>query len=114
MENSPETHRSEPGRATSRRTSTFRDRGPRSWSPLQPGSSYDRDEDRYWLEREITLLESALQEHGEMRRGELGELLGCKYWGPGRFARALRAAVDQGRVKHPGFGRYGPTTKDVS
>ena len=32
----------------------FRARGPRSWSPLQPGSTYEPDEDRYWLERELS------------------------------------------------------------
>ena len=93
---------------TSPRPIEFRERGPRSWSPLQPGSTYDADEDRYWLEREITLLERALKDKGEMRRSELGELVGCKYWGPRRFARALKTAVDQGRIRHSGVGRYAP------
>lgn len=110
MENSAQNRPAEPGRATSRRSSTFRERGPRSWSPLQPGSSYDPNEDRYWLDREMTLLESALEDKGEMRRGELGDVVACKYWGPGRFARALRAAVDQGRIRRSGFGRYGPAS----
>ncbi|MBV9338472.1 MAG: hypothetical protein JO262_11560 [Solirubrobacterales bacterium] len=95
--------------ATSRRRSEFRDRGPRSWSPLQPGSTYEPGEDRYWLDREMTLIERALEDKGEMRRSELGELIGCKYWGPGRFARALKAASEQGRIKHSGFGRYAPS-----
>ena len=82
--------------------------GPRSWSPLQPASTYDPDEDRYWLEREITLLERALADKGELRRRQLGEIVGCKYWGPQRFSRALKAATEQGRIKHAGFGRYGP------
>ncbi len=89
-------------------TSASRARGPRSWSPLQPGSTYEPDEDRYWQEREVTLIERALEDKGEMRRSELGDLVGCKYWGPGRFTRALRSAAEQGRIKHPGFGRYGP------
>src|SRR5438270_12901646 len=102
--------RSERGSSTtaSRRPLEFRERGPRSWSPLQPGSSYDSDEDRYWLEREIGMIERALQDQGEMRRSQLGDLLGCKYWGPGRFARALKTAVAQGRIRHAGFGRYAP------
>jgi hypothetical protein len=79
-----------------------------SWSPFSSASTYDREEDRYWLDREITLLERALDDKGEMRRGDLGTLVGCKYWGPGRFARALRAGVEQGRIKHTGFGRYAP------
>ncbi len=43
-----------------------------------------------------------------MRRGDLGNLVGCKYWGPRRYARALKAAVEQGRIRHTGVGRYGP------
>jgi hypothetical protein len=27
------------------------------------------------------------------------------YWGPRRFAGALKAAVDQGRIRHTGVGR---------
>ncbi|MGN6872523.1 MAG: hypothetical protein ACTHMY_29385 [Solirubrobacteraceae bacterium] len=45
---------------------------------------------------------------GRMRRSELGDLIGCKYWGPRRFARALKTAVDQGRIRHSGVGRYAP------
>ena len=43
-----------------------------------------------------------------MRRGELGDLLGCKYWGPRRFARALKAGVESGRFRRTGLGRYAP------
>jgi hypothetical protein len=96
------------GSITDQRPFEFRERGPRSWSPLQPGSTYDPDEDRYWLEREVTLLERALKDKGEMRRSDLGELVGCKYWGPRRFSRALKTAVDQGRIRHSGVGRYAP------
>jgi hypothetical protein len=91
-----------------RRPTEYREPGRRSWSPLPSGSSHDPDEDRYWLEREVTLLQRAVEDRGEMRRSELGDLIGCKYWGPGRFARALKAAVEQGRIKHTRIGRYGP------
>src|SRR5947208_16107753 len=87
---------------------------PRGWSPLQPGSSQDADEDRFWLEREMTLLERALDDKGEMQRRQLGDLVGCKYWGPRRFTRALKAATEQGRIKHTGFGRYGPADSSSS
>jgi hypothetical protein len=110
MENSAQTGAAAPNRAPTRRSAAFRARGPRSWSPLQPGSSYNPDEDRYWLEREITLLERALQDKGVMRRSELGATVGCKYWGPGRFARALKQGTEQGRIEHTGFGRYGPAS----
>ena len=72
------------------------------------GSSTDRDENEWWLERELSLIERALQDKGEMRRRDLGDMLGCKYWGPRRFANALKAGVETGRIRHTGFGRYGP------
>ena len=43
-----------------------------------------------------------------MKRGDLGDLLGCRYWGPRRFANALKAGVEQGRFRRVGFGRYAP------
>ncbi len=47
-------------------------------------------------------------EQGELPRRELGRLVGCRYWGPGRFGRALRAGVQQGRLSRPRRGVYGP------
>ena len=101
-------NRHTPSEQPRRRRAPAASRSPRSWSPLQPGYTDDPDEDQYWLDREITLLERALADRGEMRRGELGELIGCKYWGPGRFGRALKEAVNQGRIRRAGMGRYGP------
>ena len=74
-----------------------------------PGSMpADQEENEWWLEREIAILRRALEDKGEMRRRELGDLVGCKYWGPGRFSSALRRAVERGAIEHTGFGRYGP------
>ena len=78
------------------------------WSPYTAGSSRDQEENEWWLERELSLIEAALRDRGEMRRGELGDLLGCKYWGPRRFARALKAGVESGRFRRTGLGRYAP------
>ena len=78
------------------------------WAPGMVSSAYDREEDEWWREREVGMIERALQERGEMRRRDLGNLIGCKYWGPGRFRRALNAAVKQGRIERVGFGRYAP------
>lgn len=108
MEKSAQIRPARSRREQSPGSSAPRIRGSRSWSPFNSGSSADPDEQRYWLEREMTLLERALRDKGEMRRGDLGELVGCKYWGPRRFAGALRAAVDEGRIKRTGRGRYGP------
>ena len=71
-------------------------------------NTYEPDEDRYWLDREMSLIERALADKGEMHRSDLGELIGCKYWGPGRFARALKTATEQGHIRRSGFGRYAP------
>jgi hypothetical protein len=76
---------------------------------MNQGSSYDEDEDSYWQEHEISQLERALEDKGQLQRGELGELVGCKYWGPGRYSRALRAAVQEGRISRVARGRYGPS-----
>ena len=48
------------------------------------------------------------REHGELSRRELGRVVGCRYWGPGRFGRALRVAVRDGRIRRLRRGMYGP------
>jgi hypothetical protein len=78
------------------------------WSPFLSSSAADAAENDFYLEREIQMLERAIADRGELRRRELGRLVGCRYWGSGRFARALRAGVRQGRIGHPRRGFYGP------
>jgi hypothetical protein len=80
------------------------------WSPSISGSTpwTDREERELVLQREIGMLRAALEDRGELPRRELGRLVGCKYWGPGRFSAALRAAVGRGEIERTGFGRYGP------
>jgi hypothetical protein len=81
------------------------------WSPfLSSSSRAEPDEDAYYLEREIEMLERAVREQGVLPRRQLGRLVGCRYWGPGRFGRALRAAVRDGRVSRPRRGYYGPVS----
>jgi hypothetical protein len=76
------------------------------WSPFLSSSSAAEDvaED---LEREVAILERVLQDKGDLPRKELGQLAGCRYWGPGRFSGALRAGLDQGRIRKVGRARYG-------
>ena len=63
------------------------------------------------LEREIEALARALDEYGKMRRRALRRMLGAKAWGPGRFGRALREAVRDGRATRGPSGTYdGPGT----
>ena len=79
-----------------------------SYTPFPSASTRDADENQFWLDRELSLIERALEDQGEMKRSALGDVLGCKYWGPRRFANALKAGVDQGRFRRTGFGRYAP------
>ncbi len=78
------------------------------WSPNGAASSYDEDENEWWLKREISLIENLLKEEGELERGDIGDKLGCKYWGPMRFRSALKAGVERGAFRKVGGGRYGP------
>jgi hypothetical protein len=80
-----------------------------AYTPFPSTSSQDADENQFWLERELSLIENALADRGEMRQGDLGDLLGCKYWGPRRFHNALKAGVEQGRFRRAGRGRYAPS-----
>ncbi len=92
---------------TTNRSRRQRERNNCSFAPFA-GSSVDRDENEFWLEREISILQRALEDQGEMRRRDLGNLVGCKYWGPRRYANALKAGVERGAFQHPGLGRYAP------
>src|SRR3954465_9662521 len=96
--------------ATSNRPQRSRERSNYSFAPFA-GSSTDRDENAFWLDREIPILQGALEDQGEMRRRDLGNLVGCKYWGPRRFAGALKAGVERGAFQHPGLGRYAPNPR---
>jgi MFS family permease len=60
------------------------------------------------LDREIATIESSLNGMGPTRRGALAGYVGGRAWGPGRFNRALRQAVDEGRVQQLSRDSYGP------
>jgi MFS family permease len=68
------------------------------------------------LDREIALIAEALRQHGPLSRDELKRLVGGRYWGPGRFRAALRAAIAEGAADRtsrtvlapPGAGRRVP------
>ena len=70
-----------------------------SYSPFLP-PPYEPNPD--WLDHEISIIDRALQEHGELDRRELAERIGARFWGPGRFTAALRGAVSDG-VGAPGL-----------
>ena len=92
-----------------RRRSPRRERSAAVFAPSIARSESDRDENEFWTDRELSLIENALAENGEMRRRDLGNALGCKYWGPRRFARALKIGVEEGRFRRVRRGVYGPS-----
>ena len=47
------------------------------------------------LDSEIELITAAMQEHDEMAVADLADAVNAKFWGPGRFPRALRVAADE-------------------
>ena len=77
-----------------------------SYTPFPGGSSVDQEENDWWLDREISLIQNLLKEEGELDRNTIGEKLGCKYWGPLRFRRALKAGAERGAFRQAGSGRY--------
>ena len=81
---------------------------PSSYTPFPGVSSVDEEENEWWLNREISLIQNLLQEKGELARGEIGDELGCKYWGPLRFRGALKEGVERGAFRKIGRSRYGP------
>jgi hypothetical protein len=79
-----------------------------AYTPFPASGSVDADENEWWLDREVSLIKNLLEEEGETSRSDIGDKLGCKYWGPMRFRRALKAGVERGAFRHTGRGRYGP------
>ncbi|MFA1548964.1 MFS transporter [Actinomadura chokoriensis] len=60
------------------------------------------------LDREVNAIAQALAEHGPTARGRLADMVGARYWGPGRFRAALREAVHEGRARPLSRNQYGP------
>ena len=71
-------------------------------------SGPDKDENDWWLDRELSLIGALLKEEGESSKKEIGEKLGCRYWGPRRFNNALKEGVRRGAFRRSGRGRYAP------
>ena len=74
-----------------------------SGSPGYRVSEPVEDED---LEREVGIISTALEENGPATRDKLERLVGGRYWGPGRFRRALREAVADGDIRRMSRSTY--------
>jgi hypothetical protein len=77
-----------------------------SYTPFPGSSPQDKDENEWWLEREISLISNLLKEEGETAKKEIGDKLGQKYWGPLRFRYALKEGVKRGAFRKTGRDRY--------
>jgi MFS family permease len=64
------------------------------------------------FEREVAAIERALVEHGSVDRRRLAGLVGARFWGPGRYGAALRAAVVSGRAVRVGRSRFEAASQD--
>ena len=78
-----------------------------SYSPFLGGPATRRP----WLDGEVEIIRRALEEDGEADRAELARRVGARYWGPGRFTRALREAVAEGLARRTGRQRYSRATE---
>jgi hypothetical protein len=58
------------------------------------------------LEREVDAIERVLAANGVVERRRLAALVGARFWGPGRYPAALRAAVRSGRARRVGRSRF--------
>ncbi|MDX6581044.1 MAG: hypothetical protein QOI10_228 [Solirubrobacterales bacterium] len=85
--------------------------GSGSYSPFLPPPYEPSPE---WLDHEVGIIDRALQEHGELDRRELGERIGARYWGPGRYRAALRGAVADGVARRTGRDLYASTRQTAS
>jgi hypothetical protein len=83
---------------------------PSSYTPFPGASSVDQEENEWWLNREISLIQNLLREEGELDKDTIGDKLGCKYWGPLRFRNALKEGVERGAFRKTGRNRYAPAT----
>jgi hypothetical protein len=80
---------------------------PNTFMPMPTGSSVDIDENEWWLRREISLIQNLLQDEGPLAKSDIGNKLGCKYWGPMRFRSALKEGVQRGAFRKDG-SKYAP------
>lgn len=77
------------------------------WMSVSSHGEPDRE-----LDAKIERLAQAVQERGPLKTRQLGELLGARYWGPGRFRTAVREAEHEGRLIRLPHGRVGPPAED--
>jgi MFS family permease len=80
--------------------------GPAGRGGFSPGMPVSAPVTSPGLTREIDRITRALEENGPLDRDELARRVGARFWGPGRFAAALRAAVLTGRAQRVDRRRF--------
>jgi MFS family permease len=73
--------------------------GRRAWAPATMATTQGEDRD---IEREVEEMVDVLRDKGPMSRRGLRQALSSRYWGPDRFARALRLAQRRGLIRREG------------
>ncbi len=58
------------------------------------------------FEREVSAIQRVLEGREPTERRELAQLVGARFWGPGRFSAALQEAVQSGRVRRVARNRF--------
>jgi hypothetical protein len=58
------------------------------------------------LDEELIALRRVLYKHGPLDRGPLGDRVGARLWGPGRFRSALQRMVEEGGAERLSGARY--------
>ncbi len=78
------------------------------YSPWMSISTQTPDESE--LDAEIARIDAAVRQHGSLRRNGIAAAVSARYWGPGRFRKALREALAEQRVRvdRDGVFRPGP------
>jgi MFS family permease len=69
------------------------------YAPMMAGTWSAPDAAAGMLEPQIEAIERTLAETGPTERRHLAQLVGARYWGPGRFGLALQEALREGRVR---------------
>jgi MFS family permease len=86
-------------RERTQRRQTWERTGRRPYAPMMAGTWSAPDPAADGLEPQIEAIERTLAESGPTERRRLAQLVGARYWGPGRFRLALQEALREGRVR---------------
>jgi hypothetical protein len=73
--------------------------------PVPPPKPSTEFQDRV-LAHEVGQITRALRSEGPQSSDELADLVGGRFWDPGRFERAVVAAIANGRLIQLNDGRY--------